>query len=376
VATVADAALDGVGAELVSELTDFTFALRLAGLEVTIDATMNFLRAVALLDSLDQVQMFWAGRATLCCEPADFDIYDETFNWFFRRQVPAHVRRPAGVRPMVRLVALDTARPSAEPATALESSPSSEATMLRHKELAELTEAERAELAGLLQLLGPTPPMRRSARRTPTRRGHLDHGRAISAVLRGGGQIRKLHRRAAGTRPRKMVLLIDVSQSMAPYADSLLRFAHGVKRKLGNGCEVFTLGTGLTRLTTALGERETQRALSAVASTIPDSSAGTQLGQALRAFLDQHGQRGMARGAVVIIFSDGRERGSAELLAAQTRRLSRLTRSLIWVNPQQGKDSAAPAQSGIVAVEPFCDHLLAGHSLTTLGELMDIAHDA
>lgn len=343
------------GEELVAELTDFTFALRLAGLDVTIDRSMGFLRAVAGLDSVDHVQLFWAGRSTLCVEPADFDIFDDTFNWFFRRPLPTQARRAGGHRPGIRLV--DTDSGAVLEIGSRARLDAGAPGVLQHRDLAELSDDERAELGALLRLLDPSTP-RRSALRPPPIRQQLTRSRTL------------------GTRPRKLVLLLDASDSMAPHAEPLLRFAHAARRRLGNGCEVFTLGSTLTRLSEVLADRDQERALDAVSGVLPGWSGGTRIGQALQSFLDQHGQRGMARGAVVIVFSDGWERGSPDLLVRQTRRLSRLTRSLIWVNPHQDEAGMAPVQGGIVAVRPFLDHLLAGGSLTALGELMDIAHDA
>ena len=368
---MADHAFDAAGAELVAELTDFTFALRLAGLPVTIERSMSFLRAVAGLDSFDPVQLFWAGRSTLCVEPGDFDIFDDTFNWYFRREVPAAVRRPA--RPAVRLVPV--ARDGRTESPVLPAGPAAPA-VLRHQDLSELSDAERAELASLLRLLDP-PPVRRPGRHTPTppRGGRSDPHPMLRSVLRGGGEM-MAKRRLTGTRPRRLVLLLDVSAMMSPYSDPVLRFAHAAKRRLGPGCEVFGLGAALTRLSEVLTEQDPQRAVAAASVAIPEWSDGTRLGQALQAFLDQHGQRGMARGAVVIVVSNGSVRENATHLAEQARRLSRLTRSLIWVNPQSGENGYAPAHQGLIAVQPFCDHLLAGHSLAGLGELMDIAPDA
>lgn len=172
------------------------------------------------------------------------------------------------------------------------------------------------------------------------------------------------------------MLLIDVSGSMAPYADSLLRFAHVLCRNRKASTEVFTIGTRLTRITPALSLRDADSALAAAADTIADYSGGTRLGEVLQAFLDRWGRRGTARGAVVVLFSDGWERGSPGLLAEQVSRLRRLARLLVWVNPHKGKEGYAPVQGGIVAVLPHLDRFLAGHSLATLEELLEVVRDA
>jgi len=163
---------------------------------------------------------------------------------------------------------------------------------------------------------------------------------------------------------------------MSPYADTLLRFAHVLTRRTPTSVETFTLGTRLTRVTRELRQRDPERALGDAARAIPDWSGGTRLGEALRAFLDRWGQRGVARRAVVVVFSDGWERGEPVLLGEQMARLRRLAHKIIWVNPHAGKDGYAPVQGGIVAALPYLDELLAGHSLATLEELLKVMRDA
>ncbi len=136
--------------------------------------------------------------------------------------------------------------------------------------------------------------------------------------------------------------------------------------------EVFTIGTRLTHLTRALRSHDTERALVAAGETVPDWSGGTRLGESLRIFLDRWGRRGMARGAVVVVFSDGWERGDAELLGVQMRRLRRVAHRVVWVNPHRGKDGYEPVQAGILAVLPHVDDFLAGHSLATFSELVEV----
>lgn len=175
-------------------------------------------------------------------------------------------------------------------------------------------------------------------------------------------------------RPRKVVLLVDVSGSMAPYADALLRFAHVVARRIP--AEVFTLGTRLTRITRQLRQRDPERAMSAASRAVPDYSGGTRLGETLRVFLDRWGQRGAARRAVVVVFSDGWERGDAVALGEQMSRMRRLAHKVLWVNPHAGRAGYAPVQGGIVAVLPHVDRLLAGHSLATLERLLEEVRSA
>ncbi|HZJ07297.1 MAG TPA: VWA domain-containing protein [Nocardioidaceae bacterium] len=140
--------------------------------------------------------------------------------------------------------------------------------------------------------------------------------------------------------------------------------------------EVFTLGTRLTHITRAMGQRDPERAIVAAGETVPDWSGGTRLGETLKIFLDRWGQRGMARGSVVVLFSDGWERGDTELLGDQMRRLHRLAHRVVWVNPHRGKHGYQPVQQGIVAALPHVDDFLAGHSMSTFAELIEVVADA
>jgi uncharacterized protein with von Willebrand factor type A (vWA) domain len=155
---------------------------------------------------------------------------------------------------------------------------------------------------------------------------------------------------------------------MEPYAEALLRFAH-VAAHRRPGTEVLTIGTRLTRITRELRRRDVDLALTAVAKAVPDWSGGTRLGEMLRGFLDQWGQRGMARGAVVVIASDGWERGDAQVLGDQMARLHRLAHRIIWVNPHRGRPGFAPLTAGMVAALPHVDEFVAGHSLAAYEEL-------
>jgi uncharacterized protein with von Willebrand factor type A (vWA) domain len=247
---------------------------------------------------------------------------------------------------------------------------------LRERDIARLTAAERAELAAMITLMRPGLPTRRSRRRYASHLGAADRRRTIRAMLAAGGEPVRPPRHRAGMRPRRIVLLIDVSGSMAAYADPLLRFAHVLVRQRPAATEVFTIGTRLSRVTRALTQRDPDVALRQAGSVIPDFSGGTRLGEVLKAFNDRWGQRGTAHGAAVVVFSDGWERGSCDLLAEQVERLHRLAKTVVWVNPHKGRDGYLPVQSGIVAALPFVDHFVAGHSLATLEQLLEVIRGA
>jgi uncharacterized protein with von Willebrand factor type A (vWA) domain len=173
-----------------------------------------------------------------------------------------------------------------------------------------------------------------------------------------------------------VVLLVDVSGSMSGYADALLRLAHRMTLAGDRAgllpVETFTVGTRLTHLTRALRQRDPERALVAAGETVPDWSGGTRLGETLQVFLERWGRRGLARGAVVVVFSDGWERGDVTLLAEQVRRLQRVAHRVVWVNPHRGKEGYEPVQAGVRAVLPYVDDFVAGHSLATYQRLLEV----
>ncbi len=197
----------------------------------------------------------------------------------------------------------------------------------------------------------------------------MDAARTIRRMLAGGGEPAALARQRRRTKSRRLVLLVDVSGSMQPYADALLRFAHAAVRASPTRTEVFTLGTRLTRVTRELRRRDPDRALADAGRAIPDWSGGTRLGDMIKAFLDLWGQRGLARGAIVVLCSDGWERGDPALLGEQVARLDRLAHRVIWVNPHKGRDGFAPVTGGMVAALPHVDELVAGHSFASLERL-------
>jgi hypothetical protein len=342
------------------------------------DRTQAFLTATATVGAEDQTAVYWAGRATLCSCLDDLERYDELFLAWFGGHGLA-VGRPRDSRRRVAQADLGgegDGDGSAERSETVLRAAASSTEVLRHRDVAELSPAERAELARLFGTLRPVAPQRTSPRRKPSRRGEVDGRRTLREELRHGGEPARLRHRSRSTRPRRVVVLVDVSGSMGPYADSLLRWAHVVTSTNRSRTEVFTIGTRLTRVTRAMRLRDGEHALEAAGQAVPDWSGGTRLGEALQAFLDRWGQRGVARGAVVVILSDGWERGDSVQLGEQMRRLQRLAHRVVWVNPHQGKPGYAPVQSGIVAALPFVDTFLAGHSMATFEQALEVIADA
>jgi uncharacterized protein with von Willebrand factor type A (vWA) domain len=349
----------------------FTRALRAAGVPVTQDRAHGYVQAVALVGADQPAATYAAGRATLCAGPDDLARYDQVFEAWF-----SSAGGLPRARPMPRVQTAVTQLPELDEGGAgvADGDPvraqASAVEVLRHRDVATLDPAERERLAGLIGGLAVRAPRRRTPRQRPWRRGRVDAHRTLRASLRRMGEPADIRWRRRGVRARRVVLLVDVSGSMSAYADVLLRVAHRTVQGSTGPVEVFTLGTRLTQLTRALRLRDPDRALVAAGDTVPDWSGGTRLGETLRAFLDR--SAGLARGAVVVVLSDGWERGDAVLLGEQAARLRRLAHRVVWVNPHRGKSGYEPVQRGVLAVLPHVDDFLAGHSLATYQELMEV----
>ncbi|KQV71696.1 hypothetical protein ASC64_21270 [Nocardioides sp. Root122] len=359
-------------------LLGFTRALRASGVPVTQDRAHGFLTAVAAVGLGDRQATYWAGRATLCGSPDDLARYDQVFAaWFdardgLPRARPRETPRPAAAHLLPEAEGSGGGEEEDEDVLRAAASP---AEVLRHRDVATLDAAEKRRLDAMFARLSLRPPSRRTARHRRWHRGQLDASRTLRASLRQMGEPAEIAWRRRGVRPRRVVLLVDVSGSMSAYADALLRLAHRLTqcgRAGGGTVETFTVGTRLTHVTRALRSPDADRAIVAAGEVVPDWSGGTRLGETLKVFLDRWGQRGMARGAVVVVFSDGWERGDAELLGAQMARLKRVAHRVVWVNPHRGKAGYEPLQGGVVAALPHCDHFLAGHSLATFADLTEV----
>jgi len=357
-------------------LVAFTRTVRHAGVAVTADRTQSFLRAASLADAGDRQGVFWAGRATLCSSSEDLERYDAAFRaWFSAEGAPRWLGEPA-TRTVQRASLVPETTGSDEGEEQAVRALASSNEVLRHRDIAELSEAERRSLATLFAGLQVDPPRRRSSRRGPSNRGEIDPRRTLREQLQRAGEPGPLRYRRPRTKARRIVMLVDVSGSMEPYADSLLRLGHRISHAIPGRVEVFTIGTRLTRVTTALRLRDPDEALKCAGQSVPDWSGGTRLGESIRAFTARWGQRGVARGSVVVIASDGWERGDPRLLGEQVARLQRLAHAVVWMNPHRGKAGYEPVQGGIAAVLPYVDQFVAGHSLASFAELLKVVAHA
>jgi uncharacterized protein with von Willebrand factor type A (vWA) domain len=356
-------------------MTGFARALREAGVAADRTRLTTSLAALAQVDAVDVEQVYWAVRLALCSEPDDLPRFDALFDAWFRARgptLPGPVQpqptlQTAQLRPLAGDGTTDQAGDDDPLATA-----ATDAEILRQHDITELSTDERDEVNRMIALLAPRVGTRRTARRRRGGSERIDVRRTVRTMLHDGGEPGLLVYDRRREKPRRLVLLLDVSGSMSPYADVLLRFAHAAVRVSPASTEVFTVSTRLTRVTRQLRLRDADLALRAAGRAIPDWSGGTRLGESLRAFLDRWGQRGTARRAVVVLASDGWERGDAGLLGEQMARLARLSHTVVWVNPHRGKAGFAPATGGMLAALPHIDELIAGHSFNALRNVAEV----
>lgn len=354
----------------------FTRILRGAGLRVPTSSTIAFGEALAVAGLDDRDITYWAGRATLVRRPEDHDLYDRAFAVFWEQATGIP---PEPDEPPVRITLAvddgdddtddgpDEAPPSDDPTIHLRFS---RTEVLRRKDFAEYTADELHEAQALMSRLRLAGSPRQSLRLTTSKRtsGPHDLRRTVRAAMRAGGEPVRRHHREPSTRHRRLVLLLDVSGSMEPYARALIRFVHAAvagRQKV----EAFALGTRLTRITRELGSRDPDEALRRAAERVLDYGGGTRLGDGLRSFNDEWGQRGMARGAIVVVLSDGWDRGEPAELAEQMERLHRAAHKLIWVNPLKVTPGYAPLARGMAAALPHVDAFVEGHSVEALETL-------
>ncbi len=355
----------------------FARVLRGAGLDVPVGSVVAYVEALGALGIGQQSGVYWAGRTTLVRRIEDVPIYDRVFAIFWLRRTGDALATDVEEEHLTLLLD-DEDMPEGEEGETLEERDVvtvrfSAHEVLRHKDFATYSRAELDEARRLmsdLRLAGALRPSRRK-RQSLRAKGRPDLRRTVRAALRSGGEPVRRKWVDNDVRPRRLVLLCDVSGSMEPYARALMRFLHAAvigRTKV----EAFALGTRLTRLTRQLTSRDPDAALAAAAEEVVDWSGGTRLGEGLRAFNDRYGQRGMARGAIVVILSDGWERGDPEVMAEQMRRLSRVAYKIVWVNPLKASPGYAPLARGMAAALPYIDDFVEGHSLAALQELAEV----
>ncbi len=378
----------------------FSQRLHRAGVPMTAERAASFATALTLVEPITRRRLYWTARAVFVSDSAQVKAFDSVFWSVFGaprghedpelvpdqvRTVPAQPEdRPRSDRDVAR-EGSDLATPRADDAPApvpgereerdqgellVPVAPSAE-EVLREKRFDALEPHELAQLYQLMTRLGMATPLRRTRRAQRWHRGErIDLRRTLRGSMRTGGDPIHLRRRRRRVVRRRMVLLCDISGSMEPYARAYLQFLTCAVAS-GRNAEAFVFATRLTRVTRALASRNPERAIQNAAAAAPDWSSGTRIGDALKAFNDRHGRRGMARGAVIVILSDGWERGDPTLVGREMERLARLAYRIVWINPRAAAEGFVPRAGGMAAALPHCDALLSGHNLQALEGVID-----
>jgi uncharacterized protein len=364
-------------APLVGVLVRFARELRSAGLPVGSGDILDYCSATAALNASDLVDLYWGGRATLVTRRDHIPTYDQVFRRFFldgsdpllqMLTLKAQVAAQAEAVLEVPATEPDGEGPQEEQATL--GLMASDAEALRHKAFAACTPEELAAVRRIMARIRLTPPKRRTRRTRPAGSGRSpDLRRTVRASLRRGGEPDELLWRRRKVRLRPLILILDVSGSMADYSRHLLQFAYSAKRA-ADKVEVFCFGTRLTRITRALDRRRPDDALELAARAVFDWEGGTRIGASLDAFVKDWGRRGLCRGGIVVICSDGLDRGDPEVLARAMERLARLSYRVVWMNPHKGDNpDFRPSTLGMMVADPHVDVTLSGHDLSSLEEL-------
>ena len=355
-----------------TRLSSLAAYMRAGGAAVGVGELLAAHRALAAVDPASRGEAFFALRAALCSSRADFDLFAEAFAIVFAQGEDENPFEALGTIERAALPRMGLPA-EAEAAIVEDDDPVpaawSDAELLREKDFASYSDAERALARALLARLARRTPQRVSRRTRPTRRRREVHDlrATVRASLRHGGELLERRYREPAERPRRLVLVCDVSGSMAPYARMLLQYMQASVAARAR-VEAFVFGTRLTRVTRELAGRDPDRALARAADHVSDWSGGTRIGAALAQLNREHGRR-IGRGAVIVVLSDGWDRGDPDELAVEMARLRRCAHRVLWLNPLAADPRYEPLTRGMQAALPHVDHLLPGNSIASLEAL-------
>jgi uncharacterized protein len=348
--------------------TAFAAVLRRQGLAAPLSSVLTFAEALSTIGLASERALYWTGRSIFVHGPDEVVPYNTAFYVYWRTPPESFGRE----RPPILVIAptpSDIAPPDDDANDASETDAKgasfSSAELLFSADLATLSDEELSEAIAMLATLKRERDVRSTRRVGPGRDGRLDLRRSVASAVKRDGEVIGEHHLERRQRERRIVVLCDVSGSMEPYSRAMLRLAHVLAQGTAP-IEVFAMGTRLTRLTRRLATRDANLALSSATAAIPDYSGGTRLGGALAEFNSSFGVRGAARGATVVICSDGIDRGSPELISSEMARLSRVAHRIIWVNPLAASPGYEPLARGMAAAMPYIDRFLPGDTAGAL----------
>jgi uncharacterized protein with von Willebrand factor type A (vWA) domain len=369
----------GPGDAVTRKLVTFGRILREAGVEVGPGRLQDALRGLDAIDLADRGQVYHALRCTLIARHDDLEVFDAAFRAFWEHAP----RAPGQSMPDLGISMPEPARPRPVPAHELGDQADEEQEqelhaaaaaadeLLRRRDFAHMSRDELRRVRRLMDELAALHPLRLSRRLAPAKAGVLDQRRTLRQAMRSDGVPLERAWRARKLVPRKLVVLVDVSGSMEPYARALVMFLQALAAREGASrhVEAFAFGTRLTRLTPHLTGRDPDAALDRASAAMSDWGGGTRIGESLLAYNSSFGRRGLTRGAVVVIASDGWERGDLSLLDEQLGTIARQAATLMWVNPLKGHEGFEPLAGGMQIALRHVDDFLAGHNLAALEAL-------
>lgn len=369
-----------VAGPFVEMIVDFGRELRADGLGVGSGELLTYCAAIAALNPGDLLDLYWAGRTTLLTKHDQIPIYDRVFRRFFLGYDPAI---PDPLRKVLERSQIENESVIEVPATEHRTSGhdeeeaklglnASDIEIWRNKSFPTCTEEELVALRRIIARMRLIPPRRRTRRNRPSRSADRpDLRRTVRATMRQHGEPSELFWRSRKRKLRPLVLILDISGSMAEYSRNLLQFAYSARRA-STKVEVFCFGTRLTRITPALERRRPDEALDRAAKTVFDWEGGTRIGESIAGFVKQWGRRGMSRGAIVVICSDGLDRGDPAVLEEAMEKLSLLSHKVVWVNPHISDERTyRPETLGMMVAEPYVDLLMSGRDLAGLEALAE-----
>jgi uncharacterized protein with von Willebrand factor type A (vWA) domain len=356
---------------LLENLLVFGRLLRALGLEVHVGRLLDVAEALQHITLSSRDEVYHTCRALLVHRHDDLATFDRAFDAFWRVHGDMVLPPETGARPAVEhgahTATIGAAARAVDAADAKTRGTWTDAETLARRDFAAFTADELAVARAALDRLAWTPGLRRTRRWVRGRGPRVDLRRAIARSVRTGGDLVTLPRQRRRTRPRPIVLVCDVSGSMEPYSRILLHFAHALGTR--HRVEAFLFSTQLTRITLQLRTRSVDEAVAEIAAVVPDWSGGTRIGDALRQFHQRWSRRTLHGGPVVLIISDGWDRGDPIVLRDQIRRLQRSCHRLIWLNPLIGSADYAPLTRGLQAALPYVDDFVAARTLTDLADL-------
>jgi uncharacterized protein with von Willebrand factor type A (vWA) domain len=361
----------------------FGRALRAAGLLAGTEQNERFARSLRWIDAFDTHQLYHAARTCYLYRHEDQPVFDSVFGRFWGQPLgltsrPQKAPRAPRERPkeqhpptLVSFMSQRAAQSDQEIELPDRTHTASDEDILQRKDFAAMTADELTQVRRTLATIRWRLTMRRSRRRVPSRRGdHPDFRRALRQSMRSTGKILAIPLRGRKVKPRPLILIADVSGSMEIYSRIVLQLFHGLRSRFAR-TEAFAFGTRLTRITEPLKVRDLDHALDGVSDEVVDFAGGTRIGESLRTFNRRWAPRLLGRGAVVILISDGWERGDPGLLGQEMRRLQKRCHRLIWLNPHLGSVDYEPRAAGAAAALPYVDDFLSIHNMQSLRGLAE-----